>query len=345
MRIGMYIMTSLMLIILVGVYVYTINDSIYSLNLFGINVPLPVAAWVAIAMGALLVASVLHMMFYGAKGFFARKKWSKDAVGLEDAAYYALLNEPRKRSFSVSEIRSGASILSISSLDAKGVTKGLSEKLASTVTWINDIKSGKYVDLKSKKVHKIMSSDNPIVIQNNINRIKEQPMFAETILTNSTKYNDSVVSASFAQMVSTESMYKLRKYANRMNTSDLYTLLERADSGEEIGLSVDNIKAIIKELNLQCKDYIRLAKSTVGKLSPDENLGMFKKFAARDEKAENAYIYIMFQYEMLDGIKHIFEENDEEKFRSYKLLYELKKDNRNYKIDEVVNVDLICNEH
>lgn len=345
MRIGMYIVMSLLLIAIVGIYVYSINGGAYSLELLGVNVQLPVAAWIAIAMGLVMLISVIHMMFYGVKGFFMRRKWTNAATEMQDTAYYSLLHEPKKRNFSVPEIRAGASLLGVSTLDASNAPKGLSSKLTETVAWINEIKDGKYVDLKSKKVHKIMGSNNPIVIQNNLNLIKQKPAFAETILTNSTKYDGSVVAASLKQMIDTESMYKLRKYSNRLDTTDLYTLLDRADNGEEIGLTVDNIKAITKNMSMKCRDYMRIANSAIGKISPDENLSMFKKFASKDEDAENAYLYTMFQYEMLDGVKSFLEENEEEKFKSYRLLYNLKKDNKNYKINEVINVDLVCNEH
>ena len=75
MRLGLYILASIVLMAMVGVFIYTINPNDYSNNFFGVYISMPVAVWVMLPMFLLMLASLVHMMFYGAKNFFKFKRW------------------------------------------------------------------------------------------------------------------------------------------------------------------------------------------------------------------------------------------------------------------------------
>ncbi len=343
MRIGLYTFAALALIGLIAAFAYTINPGNFVYEIAGINLNFPVALWVAIPMLILLLMTIFHMLYYSTKNFFARRKWIRDANELQDALYWSLLKEPKEHNFSIPEIRSGASILSVSSLNVMDSAEGLSDKLAKTVSWIKKIEGGEYIDLKEKRIAKFLSKDNPIVIQNTLNRIKDDVEFAESVLISADNYPKEAISAALDLLVSKDTLYKTRKFSNMFKSSHLETLLRRADEGEDVGLTADNVAYISENMNMRCSDYLRLAKSTIRKLTPDENLEIFKKLSQENEFAQSAYLYLLFQYEMLDEAKAYLEECEEDEFKPFRALLTLKKGKYNYRVSDIISSVNACN--
>jgi len=343
MRLGLYTFASLALIGLVAALVYTINPNSYTAGLAGVNLHLPIALWIALPMLILLVATIFHMMYHGTKGYFARRKWIRDANELQDAIYWSILREPKEHNFSIPEIKSGAALLSVASIDIQDSVEGLSEKLGKTINWVKKIEAGEYIDLREKKVAKFLSSDNPLVIKNELNRLEATKDFAESVLLSKDSHSSKVVEAAIEKIVEKETLFKVRKFAKDLNGSQLGKMLDRLDAGEDIGMTADNVEFIIQNISMKCPDFMRLAKSTVNKLTPDENLSLFKKFSEEYEAAENAYLYLLFQYEMLDAIRDYLEESEEDEFKPYRALYILKKGKYNYRSRDIINSDNVCN--
>ncbi len=57
---------------------------------------------------------------------------------------------------------------------------------------ISEIDKGECVDLKEKKLSKVLSKDNPILIRNQINCLIKDNDFIEEVLQSKEKYNSSV---------------------------------------------------------------------------------------------------------------------------------------------------------
>jgi len=344
MRLGLYTFASLALIGLIAGFAYTVNPGNFVYEIAGINLNFPVALWIAIPMLILLIMTLFHMMYYGTKNFFARRKWVRDANELQDALYWSLLKEPKLHHFSIPEIKSGAALLSVSSLEVLDSTEGLSEKLGKTINWVKKIQDGEYVDLKEKKIAKFLSKSNPLVVQNILNKLQDNVEAAEVVLLAKEEYTPEVVDRALDIMVSKEGLFKIRKFAKMLDGRTLSVLLDRADAGEDIGLTADNIDYITEQIKLTCSDYMRLARTTLKKLTPDENLSLFKKRSSEHEAAENAYLYLLFQYEMLDEVKAYLEECEEDEFKPFRALYILKKGKYNYRVSEIISSANVCNE-
>jgi len=84
MYIKRYTITSLILIALVGWYVYAyVTQETIGIELFGVLLPsLSVAIWVVIPLFVLYIASVMHMSFYSMLGNFRIRKYDKDMTKL-----------------------------------------------------------------------------------------------------------------------------------------------------------------------------------------------------------------------------------------------------------------------
>jgi hypothetical protein len=71
---------------------------------------------------------------------------------------------------------------------------------------------------------------------------------------------------------------------------------------------------------------------------------MFKELSKNDEHASQAYLYLLFEYEMLDAIQDYLEEHDDSEFIRFRALYTLKRANSKYNVNGMVNSFAVCNE-
>ncbi len=342
MRMGTYIFSGLILIAMVAGGVYLINPGEYSVTLMGVTVHLPIAAWVALAMGLLYLLTILHMVYHGTRGYLKRRKLLQDTEEMKDALYWSLLCEPKVHHYSTPQMREGAPLLNVSRLKVDGSVQGLSDKLMRALEWVKKIEAGEYVDLKEKKVERFLSRENPLLIRNQLNRLGKERSFAEEVLQSRESYDESVVKEALERLVAREDFYKIKKYVKFLEKRHLFTLLDRVDAKEEIGFSPEMLVAFMEPLELECKDYMRIARTTLKRFTPDENLALFGKWAKKSDVAGSAYLYLLFEYEMLDSAKQYLEEHDEREFLPFRAFFILKRGKYHFKIDDLLDSEIAC---
>jgi hypothetical protein len=347
MRLGLYILASIILMIVVGIFVYTINPNDFSYDLMGIHIPpVPIAIWITIPMFILMLASLVHMMFYGTKNFFKFKKWETDSDSLNNALYWSILNEPKPQRFNLPKLKETASILQVSNIKVKGTVDGVSEKLQSALNIINEIDKGECVDFKEKKLAHILSNNNPLVIKNYMNCLKKDANFIEEVLQSKDKYSDTVVEKALKQFAKTTTLTKAIKYSKIFNRESFMTLINRVTREDDLGLTVTILDEFIVDLNneLKCSDFLFIANITKKQLLPDDNLKLFREYDGKYIKAQIAYLYLLFEYEMIDKAGEYLQEHDADEFIRFRALYDLKKEHNKYKITDLINIKHICND-
>jgi len=342
MRIGLYFFSSLLLSGLMGGYVHSLHLGHYSKTVFGVVIDLPISVWLIIPALILLFFTLIHFVFYSSKNYFDIKKWQKDAETLENALYWSLLREPKEHKFFKKEIRTSASLLKKATIDISGSLEGASEKVLDALTMIKDINRGEYIDLKERGLSKKISKQNPIFIQNSINRLDIDKKFAEEVLLDSESYNQKIIDKALIIFSSHETFYKAKKFVKLYDVNSFLILVERAVAGENIGMNQDMLDFFIDNLKFGCPEYMKLARITVKKFAPDQNLAMFKAIQKNDEMASNAYLFLLFEYEMLDAIEDYLYEHPENEFVRYRALYTLKRNDSKYNMDSLVNSDAVC---
>ncbi len=342
MRLGLYTFASLAFIGLVAVLVYTLAPGKYLLEVAGVNLSLPIALWVAIPLLLLLLLSILHMLYHGTRNYFVRRKWQRDADTMHDALYWSLLHEPKPHHYTIPQMREGAALLSYTSLSLNDLPEGISNKLAKAAEWIKQIQNGEYVDLKAKKVERFLGKHNPILVQNQCNRLAREPEYADTILRAQSEYAPSCVAAALNHTIQHATFFKLRHYADQLSFSDIEVLLDRADAGEDVGLTRDNIEHFVGGRTLDCRQYMRLVSSSIAALDPDENLTLFKRYAAEHAPAQSAYLFLLFRYEMIEKVKDFLEEHEPDDFIAFRAFYTLKQNKYNYKVRDFIGAENAC---
>ena len=342
MRLGLYIFAALTLMAIIGAFTYTLNPNNYIVEVMGVNFNFPVALWIVVPAFVLFVFTVLHMLVYGLKNYFQLKKWQRDASTLDDAFYWSLVKEPKEQNYFVSEIRDSAVILGKSTLDVTDHVDGINPRLSKVVNLINKIKSGEYIDLKEEKMSKVFSEGNPILIQNRLNRLEHDEKFVEDVMKSTDSFSDPVRKKAldiFAQHVD---FVKARPFAKVFDVEHFFVLLSRTNEDEMLGLTGDILNDFVSVLPLKCRDYVRIADATKRLFTPNENLEIFKRYQKENTKAQNAYLYLLFEYEMMEGIAAYLEEQGESEFVKFRALYDLKKADKKYRLEDLLDIETIC---
>jgi len=344
MRLGLYLIASIVLMAIVGIFVYTVNPNNYSVNEFGVSITIPIAVWIVLPMVALMIASAVHMMFYGTKNFFKFKKWEKDTLTLDDALYWSLLNEPKAHKFNLPLLKQTVSLLSVSCVRVDGAVDDISDKLRGALTLVSEINRGEYVDFKSRKLDKVLSSTNPLVIKNLMNRLNKEPSFAEEVIQSKEEYTPELFAEALKVFSREATFLKAHKYIEVYNKESLFILLSRIGKEENLAFDKEILDEFIiaLESTLGCADYLQIASMMMYQLSPDENLTLWGEYENRYADAQVAYLYLLFEYELIDQAGEYLKEHGKNEFKRFRALFDLKKEHKNYKITDLMNIHHIC---
>jgi hypothetical protein len=344
MKHWLYIFATFTLMAIFGALAYSVNSENYNAEMLGINFTLPVAVWVVLPMLVLFVFTLAHMFFHGFKNFRQSRKWKKDTATLEDALYWSLVNEPKEKKYAMSELGSSALLLAKSKIDITDNVEGLTPKLSRVVNIICKIKSGVYVDLKEEKMDKVFNPGNPLLVKNRMNRLESDEHFVETVMKSTSEYSEEVRATALCVFSQKQNFEKAHKYRKVYNVKSFLFMLARVDVADNLGLTTAIVSDFVQDLELKCADYIAVAMITKKHFKPDENLLMFRGFQVQEEKAQNSYLYLLFEYELLDQAKAYLGEQDPSEFIKFRALLTLKQENSRYKLEDIIDINSICNE-
>ncbi len=342
MKLGLYTFAALIFIFLIGAFVYTLELGFYTLEI--INLSLPVAVWIILPMILLFLFTLGHMLFYGVRNYFKLKKWQKDTATLEDALYWSLVNEPKEQKYAMNEVGSTASLLSKASLDVSDNVEGLSPRLSRVVNIIRKIKSGEYVNLKEEKMSKVFKIGNPILIQNRLNCLESDEKFVEGVMKSKLDYSDVVQKEALSIFARKTNFEIARKYVHSFDVKNFLVMLKRVNLEDDMGLSKEILTDFVEGLKLSCSDFISIAVVAKKYFKPDENLALFYGYQKENIKAQNAYLYLLFEYELTEQVGLYLKEQEEDEFLKFRALYQLKNENTKYKLEDIMDIHSICNE-
>jgi len=342
MRLGLYIFAALTLTAIMGAFAYTINPNNYIVEIMGINFNFPIAVWFVLPMVFLLVFTIIHMVFYSLKSYFKLKKWHRDAATLDDALYWSIVNEPKEQKYAIPEIASSAALLGKSDVTVLDTVEGLSPRLAKVLNITNKIKNGEYVDLKEHKMAKVFNEGNLLLINNRLNRLKSDDRFVEDVMKSSSSFSDQVRAEALAIFASKETFFKARKYHKVFDVKNFLVMLNRANNEPDAELTSEILNDFVSALKLSCQDYANIANITKKMFRPDENLVLFRKYQNDNPKAQAAYLYLLFEYELMDEVSAYLDEQDDYEFTQFRALYDLKQSHKNYKLEDLIDINAIC---
>ncbi len=327
-----YIVLGAMLIIAMGIAIYTYTGEYYSLPIAGININLPIAVWVLIPALILYLVTIIHLIFYGTINFAKLRTIKSDSERFVENAKRALLGKKVSADEYKSEVfKLPGMILPLLNIDPKRSVhhRVYDDGIQDILEAKQRIKEGEVVDLSKFN----LLPDNALVLQNSLNALAQDRTYATTILK---KCEDKKLCQKAHHALATyASLDEIKKYQVEPTKELFYTLIERIDAKENaIDMSDEDIIDFIKDLDFTKEDYIDLAKKLKSKLNPDRLILLFEKLAHQfPQEAGDGYLYVLFELQMVDNAREFLENSSEEEYPVFKYLLFLKDSGKNFDTD------------
>lgn len=332
MYIKRYTIASLILIALVGWYVYAyVTQETIAIEVFGILLPsLSVAMWVIVPLFILYIASVLHMSFYSVLGGLKVRKYDKDYEKIIDAIVDAYLNKAvRNHSFKTPRYKLLGKLLDETTLFLKGdvAPETDNEKINAVIKTVDSIKNGEVVDLKA---YSLLPS-NPLAIQNERNRYKKGELSAEDVLSRSDKYAKELCEEVYTDFVKVCSVNSLEKYKEFLTKDSLLVILSRINADENnIEISNESLISLFANLDLGLEDFIEISMALSRGMIPEQRIKLFETLSSENEEVMDAYLYTLYDLEMLEPANEILDISQADEYQNFKAYRALKECNKHF---------------
>jgi hypothetical protein len=329
-----YFIFSIILIVAIFGYVYSLDLGEYTVSVFDFSLTLPVAAWLIVPIALLALASYVHILWYGMLKYFKQRAITKDYETIIKSIKSNLLEKNDVYKFKTAEFKNLFSILSQLKLDVQANRfSSVDEELNKIVAGIQDIKDGKFV---SDKVIKL-SETSKLANLNMLNKVNEQIDFAVDVLKKPENFSANVITQSFENVLAEKSMTTVKKlYKNiKLDKEMSKRLFEKDVENNEFGFTSEEILKIVKDLDYDKNDYLMLAKRYETILKPDQIIELFEKLSSEVEDAIPAYLHVLFEYEMIDKARDLLVNSKNDEYTAFKALLDLKEAGKYYNLEAI----------
>lgn len=325
MHLKKYTVASLLLIAFVGWYVYAfVTQESMSVDIFGLVLPpLSIAILVVIPMALLYVASMLHMSFYSLMGILKLRKYEKDHEKMVDSIIDAYLGkENRSHSFKTQKYQLLGSLVDNATIfpTADFHAEVDNKKINDVLNVINSIRNGEVADLRKYS----LPTSNAIVIQNERNRYKKGVLSAEDILNSPNRYDVSLCKEVYVDFVKKAPLNAIEKFKSLLTKEALFVILGRINANSDtLVVSNEVLVSLFKAMKLTANEYIDASKKLAKAMLPEQRIKLFEMLSNDDEAAMEAYLFTLFDLEMLTSAKEVldaFASDEYARFRAYSSL-------------------------
>ncbi len=334
MHMKRYSIAALVLMGLIGAFFYiNFPDEHLSVTVLGITfAALPLAFWVIASMAILFIATLIHMIYYSIVKAFDLRRYRVDSESFVDSLRDALLGRiERHNRYKTDRYALFAKVIDNSRLTVlKSIPLTGNEKLDETIALLARIENGEHVDLKKF----YLAKENPLVQKNQLNAYNAGDIAEEQILNNADNYSSELIAQAFTNYAKTAPLNLIEKYKSFLTKSVLFKIVARVNAEENnLDVSVDSLIALFKEVSLEEDDYINLSATLSEHMLPDERIKLFKMLSDEDDTATPAYLYTLFDLEMIAPAEEILENSQPDEFIYFKAYKALKDCNQNFSID------------
>ncbi len=336
MYIKRYTIAAFIWIALVGWYVYAyVTQTSMSIDFFGIPLPsLSVALWVIVPLVILYLASVAHMTFYSVIGNFKLRKYEKDYEKIiDEIADTYLGKKERHYTFKTERYKLLGTLLENSNIYPIGDVRGKikNEKIEKVIDAIETVKSGEVADLKPFN----LPIDNELVIQNIRNKYKKGELKAEDILSTDKKYPEQLRKEVYLDYVKTAPLANIMKYKEYLNKDVLKSILLRINADENtLTISNEDLLSLFDAIKLSKEDYIQISMQlSKTDMIPEQRIKLFETLSEKYEDAIDAYLYTLYDLEMLAPADAILDNSQADEYQNFKAYRALKECGKNFSIN------------
>ncbi len=337
MQLKRYTIASFILMILVAMAAYSIDNGSVSFDLLGMHFPnLPIAFWVVVPLVVMYLASLLHMGVYALVGNYKLRRLNKDHEKMIDALRDSLLGVGERNYVYKSDayklmgkLIDNSMIMPYETLRSIG-----NEKIDEVLQLMRDVKEKKNVEIK--KFH--LPSTSSIAIQNNLNRFERGEMDADAILSRPESYGEIVCAKAYESYVKTASIGSVMKFKHLFTKASLTDFVQRINASENgIQISNEELASIFAGMKLEAKDWIDLSEAMSKNMLPEQRIRLFEMLSENNDDAMEGYLYTLYDLQMIDTANEILNNTANNDYLIFKAYRDLKKANKHYDIAIFLN--------
>ncbi len=332
MHLKRYTIGALILMLLVGAAVYTVDSGSVSFDLLGMHFPyFPIAFWVVVPMVVLYVASLLHMGIYALVGNYKLRRLGKDHEKMVDALREALLGV-RERNYVyktdayklLGKLIDNSRILPNETLRSVG-----NETIDEALALLRDVQDKKKVDIKQFHI----PNTTEIAVQNSLNRLERGEINADAVLARPEYYGDAVCAKAFESYVKTASLGSIMKFKRFFTKASMVAFLRRVNA-EENGIQVtnDELLRLLEDLRCEDGDWIDLSIAMSKNMLPEQRIRLFETLSETNDDAMEGYLYTLYDLQMNDAADEILNNTAHDEYQIFKAYRDLKRANKHYDI-------------
>nr|WP_245600554.1 fatty-acid--CoA ligase [Sulfurospirillum arcachonense] len=321
-------MLTLVYLLAIGLYVYSFSGDTYTLEVYKFSLNLPIAIWIILPAVLLFVASIFHMMYYSMKEFWRNRSLVRDFENFKVAFGEKVLGEDSSFKFKTDYFKFISN--SIKMVDYKEVDNINieDEKIETLRQVVKDINEGKVVELKKYK----LSADNKLIEKNKFNKLADDPKYATTILKECKDEKSELCQKAYFEFLKYASFDEIKKVGFSPSKEMFRVLMERyLDEEDKFEMDLASIEELLMNFKASREDYLELAYEIKIKLAPDSLIALFEKLYNSPDHvaAADAYLYVLYELQMIDKIRDILDNSDEDEFKKFKTLLFLRDHGKN----------------
>ena len=300
MKTRRFFLYSIIYIGIIWLAIFSFVNQNYALNILGYSLDIPIATWVVLPLILFAILALFHMSYYGFKIYLEGRAMRNDAQIYNVLAKEIYLGLESNKDFKTDLFNASSEVTkSLSPWLNLGKPNFENSDLKAAYELYFEVKNGKVCDLKKFKLLK----SNPLYIQNEKNKIKADYKYAITILSNK-ETNDELISVASKALVENATFLELSKFNPIYTNSDIFILIDRYVN-DKFEISTNDIFATISKVKFTQNEYIQIAKILKAKIDPDLLISMFERLKNEEQLALEAYLYLLYDFGMIDRLREI----------------------------------------
>lgn len=296
MRIRLFAFLALLYIILLAAFVYHIVDNeIFSLDFFGLNLSLPVVIWFILPVILLFVFALLHISFYTFLRYLKVKNFYSEARNFQIFIQDIFLEKKIKPSFKIKEFQNAAELMQAFKNKEQLPNN---ERLNEILELLNNLEEQKVVNLKKFK----LASDNILVQLNEKNTILSDINYAFARIKHKKELHNELDELAFERVLEFGTYKQIQGLNLHKSAFQVFELFKRFHKGL-LALNNEEFEALLSSVLLSEDQYLSIAKMSVKKFNPDSLLALFHKLKEQNSEALRAYLYLLAEFGIFDELR------------------------------------------
>ncbi|MBE2984396.1 LapA family protein [Campylobacter sp. RM9344] len=316
MKTRRFFIYSVIYVCLVGAFIYTLDNSEHTFNLLDYSLTLPLAIWFMLPVALFSLLAVLHILYHSFSMYRYKRNIKKDGALYKEMTKEILLGLESNKEFKTDIYKIPAQILRILSPWNQNKDTSIEDaEINSVIQNVKSVQNGDVVDIKKFKLPK----ENPLNLKNEVNKVEKLSNYYAEILKNSSNADESLLKAVREKMIKTTSYQEIKR-ANFSLSADEIMLIVSRFVNDEIALEKDEIVELLNNVKITKEQYVKSAILLKDKLKPDAFIAVFEQLKTDHADAEEAYIYALYELQMIDKVRDAIEGSDNDEFKEIKTL-------------------------